>query len=128
SSSQTKLSLQSVKTEDPYGEQLIKNLQKLLSNNGGSLKIRAVRVPTHKINLFVTERGSLLSNSIWSGSPSLFSLNLSLHGISTKMLSGIAHPHYSRSLDLRQAQISKSDQNSSRYVACRHCQPQKILR
>src|SRR5699024_5170580 len=35
SSSQTKLSLQSVKTEDPYGEQLIKNLQKLLSNNGG---------------------------------------------------------------------------------------------
>src|SRR5699024_7102834 len=104
----TNQKLQAVASDNPYAEQLLKNLQKMLSQKGASLTISNLQVPTRETGLFVTEQWPLLSTSLWRDSPALLSFDISRYSLTRDGLSNIDHSRYPWWLNLRNVQLSNN--------------------
>src|SRR5699024_11071325 len=108
SASMSNLKLQAVASDNPYAEQLLKNLQKMLSQKGASLTISNLQVPTRETGLFVTEQWPLLSISLWRDSPALLSFDISRYSLTRDGLSNIDQSRYPWWIDLRNIQLSNN--------------------
>lgn len=88
-------------SDDPFVKTYLGALSKALNENGITLQMQEIRVPSQKTELFFTQNYPLMPDSKWHSYPELFSFKVLQASLQRKEITGLNFNSYPWWLDLR---------------------------